>query len=139
MDTSGSTSWIDTELFDPRAFEMIDFKTEKHPGGTAVVSVDGQLDDTNRNYFFDCVRDLLDEGVAQIIVDCRGLGFVSSAGLAGLVKARNQAQTKGGKIYLTHVSAAIVNVLNLTKLNKLLAIYPSTSELLAELSPAKDS
>ncbi len=112
---------------------MIDFETTHLAGGIAVVSVRGSLDDTARDYFFECVSDLIDEGFVRIIVDCAGLGHISSSGLAALIRARSQVQSKDGKIYLTHVEATIADVLALTKLNKLLAIYPSTRELLKEL------
>ena len=112
---------------------MIDFETEQYPGGIAVVSVEGSLDESNRTYFFDCVKDLIDDGSSQIIVDCNGLGFVSSSGLAALVRARSKAESAGGKIYLTHVHATIADVLNVTKLNKILSIYPTTKQLLAKL------
>ena len=114
---------------------MFDFETEKLPGGIAVVSVRGSLDDSNRTYFFGCVEDLIKDGFSQIIVDCDGLGHVSSSGLAGLIRARGQAQAKGGKVYLTHVNATVAEVFNLTKLNKLLALYPTTKELLEKLNP----
>ena len=113
---------------------MFDFETEKLPSGIAVVSVKGALDDSNRAYFFGCVEDLIEDGFSRIIVDCDGLGHISSSGLAGLIRARSQAQAKGGKVYLTHVNATIAEVLNLTKLNKLLALYPTTKALLKKLS-----
>ena len=112
---------------------MIDFETTQLPGGIVVVNVRGSLDDASRDYFFDCVSDLIEEGFLHIIVDCAGLGHISSAGLAALIRARSQAQSKDGKIYLTHVEATIADVLALTKLNKLLSIYPTTRELLEEL------
>lgn len=113
---------------------MIDFETKQLPGGIAVVSVRGSLDEATRNYFFECVADLIDEGFVNIVVDCDGLGHISSAGLAGLIRARSQVQNKGGKIYLTHVEATIADVLAVTKLNKLLDIYPTTREIVAVLS-----
>jgi anti-sigma B factor antagonist len=116
---------------------MIDFETRQLAGGIAVVSVMGSLDETNRTYFFDCVSDLIEEGFVQIVVDCTGLGHISSAGLAALIRARSHAQSKKGKIFLTDVNATIVDVLALTKINKLLAIYPTTKELLKELSQNK--
>lgn len=114
---------------------MIDFETRQLANGIAVVNVTGSLDELNRSYFFDCVSDLIEEGFVQIVVDCTGLGHISSSGLAGLLRARSQAQSKGGKIYLTHLDSAVADVLTLTRINMLLAICPTTGELLERLIP----
>lgn len=118
---------------------MFDFESKQMPGGIVVVSVTGTMDESNRSYFFDCIGDLIEDGFPHVIVDCDGLGSISSSGLAGLLRARDKAQAKGGKIYLTHVNATIVEVLSITKLNKLLAIFPTTNELVESLSPGPDS
>lgn len=120
---------------------MFDFETTLLPGGIAVVRAEGKMDDSNRTYFFECVSDLINDGYGAIVVDCEGLGNVSSSDLGGLVRARSHVQSKGGTIYLTHVNAMIVDILNMTKLNQILAIYPTTNELLEKLksqTPAGD-
>ena len=116
--------------------DMIDFETEFLDGSVVVVKARGQLDESTRKYFFECISDLLqesgiDNGVSQhVIIECHGLGYLSSAGIAALLTARNRIRKGGGKISFTHLSSAIVKTLELTKLNKLLAIYPTTEELL---------
>jgi len=54
--------------------------------------------------------------------------------LASLLWARSIAGTIGGSIYLTHVSAMVNDVLQITKLSRLLKIEPTTRELLQDLS-----
>ena len=109
---------------------MFDFQTKKVNPTTAIVTVQGSLDESNRDYFFGCLQDLIGDGFVNIIVDCDGLGFISSSGLAGLIIARGKAIKNGGKIFLTHVQSTIADVLQVTRLNSLFSIYPSTSELL---------
>ena len=115
--------------------DMIDFETE-FLDGSVVVKARGQLDESTRKYFFESISDLMqesgiDNGVSQhVIIECHGLGYLSSAGIAALLTARNRIRKGGGKISFTHLSSAIVKTLELTKLNKLLAIYPTTEELL---------
>lgn len=117
---------------------MIDFRTELLPNSIAIVEARGQLNESSRMYFFNCIRDLMDGPVDQgtpkhIIVECNGLGSLSSSGMATLLRARKRVQRGGGQIYFTHLSSTIARALEVTKLNSLLSIYPTTKGLLAKI------
>lgn len=109
---------------------MFDFKT-RQLNNAAVVSVWGTLDDSNRTYFFDCISDLAREGNARIVIDCEGLGKITSSGLAALVRARQAARTHEGRIFLANVNSSVAEIIHLTRLNKLLAIFPTIEDALA--------
>ena len=112
---------------------MFDYQIDRLPYEIAVVSVQGSLDAGNRDYFFGCIEGLLAEGFGKIVIDCDGLGNVSSAGLASMLRARSKMQKNGGKIYLAGVNAVIAEVLNITRLNRLFAIYPTRRHAIKEL------
>lgn len=118
---------------------MFDYETRLIADGIAIVSVRGTLNQETRAYFFECVGGLIEDGYERIIIECHGLGFVSSSGLAGLLKARRRVQAHSGKIYLTHLNSTVTEALQLTKLNSLFAIYPTTRKLLAKLQDADNS
>ena len=111
---------------------MIDFHTQLIDG-IAIVSVSGNLDSTSHDYFFENIADLMKNNIAEIIIDCDDLGFISSRSLGKLIVARNRAAKFNGKIYLTHVNATIANLLQITKLNTLVGVHLSTDELLVQL------
>ena len=119
---------------------MIDFEMERVSQSTSVVRVRGNLNDSTRNYFFDCISDLLgDDGggtnkIRNVIVECNGLGVLSSSGMAALLTSRKNAKKRGTKIYLTHLNSTIAKALEITKLNSLLAVYPTTREVLLKLN-----
>lgn len=112
---------------------MIDFTTNPISNSIVAVEVTGQLAEMERDYFFTCVGDLVDNGYRHVIVECYGLGFISSSGLAALLKARKQANKKGGRIYLTHLNSTIAEVLEVTKLGRLLSVYPTTESVVESL------
>ena len=118
---------------------MIDFEHEFLADSTVLVKARGKLDESTRTYVFDCLSDVMQDDVKaektlkHVIVECNGLGFLSSSGMAALLSARNKVEKGGGKIYFTHLSSTIVKALELTKLNGLLSIYPTTEELLAKI------
>ena len=109
---------------------MIDFTTNPISDAVVVVQVNGRLSELERDYFFNCVGDLLDAGHRHVIVECQGLGHVSSSGLATLLQARKRAIKDGGHIYLTHLSSTLAEVLELTKLGRLLSVYPTTEAVI---------
>lgn len=109
---------------------MIDFRTKNISDALSVVELSGKLNEMTRSYFFQCISDTLQGECSQVIVDCAGLGMLGSAGLASLLMARKLARKQGGQIYLTHVNSTLAEALEKTKLNKLFAIYPSTTSLI---------
>ncbi len=109
---------------------MIDFNSKQVTTESVVVAVRGQLNDITRVYFFDYLEDEIANGSRNVIVDCGGLGFLSSAGMAALLSARKRAQTQGGRIYLTHLNSIVATALSLTKLGSLLAIFPTNEDAL---------
>ena len=118
---------------------MIDFQTEILSNSVAVISARGKLDESTRKYFFACISDLMKEAkppnVAQhVIVECNGLGSLSSSGMAALLSARTRIRKNGGKIYFTHLSSMLATALEVTKLNKLLSIYPTTEDALRQIA-----
>jgi len=119
---------------------MIDFEMDRISQSTSVVRVRGVLNGSTRNYFFDCISDLMgDDGsetntIKNVIIECNGLGVLSSSGMAALLTSRKTAKKRGTKIYLTHLNSTIAKALEITKLNSLLAVYPTTEEVLLKLN-----
>lgn len=99
----------------------------------------GELDSANLKEFKVHVKELVAEGFRKIIVDCHDLGVVTSTGLAALLWARSTIFKLGGSIYLTHVSGLVNDVLQLTKLSRLLKIEPTTRGLLEKLRGIRKS
>jgi len=117
---------------------MINFVSTAHSSSTVVVEISGELSDSSRNYFFECIADLVESGVKHVIVECHKLGHLSSSGLAALLTARKRAASHGSKISLTNINSSIAEVLEITKLGKLLKIYPNTKTALESIEGDND-
>lgn len=52
---------------------MIDFVTKPISNSMIVVEVRGRLTEMERDYFFDCVSDLIDSGYQRVIIECPNL------------------------------------------------------------------
>ena len=95
---------------------MIDFTSQPMSHSTIVVQVKGRFVASDRNYFFDCIGDYIDSGYKHVIIECQGLGYLNSSGVASLLSARKRVNSSGGRIYLTHLDSTLAEVLEVTKL-----------------------
>ena len=109
---------------------MIDYTTRTISESVTVVQVGGKLDEAGRKYIFSRIGDMIESGTRYIIIECQQIGHVNSGALASLLSARKLAAKKGGRIYLTHLNSIITEAMELTKLRRLLAVYPTTEAAL---------
>ena len=99
----------------------------------SVIKINGDLKQLNNEPVFERVFELINQGTKHVVLDCAELGYISSSGLASLLGARRKIQSEGGKIYLAELNSTITKILELTKLNKFFAIFPSVDELVNRL------
>ncbi len=71
--------------------------------------------------------DDVDSGLRKIIVDCSELGYISSFGLGVLIRLHSRLARHGGNVKIASVKGVVVEVMRLTKMNKLFEIYPDVS------------
>lgn len=112
---------------------MIDFTSEHVSNSTVVVKVHGDLDRMSRNYFFDCVSDQFSSDVKHIVIDCSGLGTVSNSRVLTMLASRMRTRRRGQKVYFTHLSSSLSNVIQAAKLNMPFVIYGTTQGLVDNL------
>ena len=110
---------------------MIDFKREVTPDGIAIVSLEGWLEEFSCPYFAGCMRDLSDDGYDEIIIDCTGLGLISSSCLGSLIRSNKRAKRGNVTISLANVSSAPLEVIGFLGLNKLFGIHASVEAALS--------
>ena len=67
---------------------------------TALVALSGELDLAARQVTEDIVRDLLDQGTREILVDLADITFMDCVGLGILVRASREAERQGARLYL---------------------------------------
>jgi anti-anti-sigma factor len=84
----------------------------------------GEIDHAAVDQFDQAVQELLDDGVERLVVDFDDLSFFDSACLSALVRARSQAEERGGTITLTNVDRYARRILDLTGLSVAFAIEP---------------
>lgn len=102
----------------------MEFYYHETDGDLLVISADGGLNGDTANQFVTEIERLVDAGLRKIIVDCTALNFVSSAGLAVLMRLHKHMKPLGGNVKIAHVKGTIMQVLEVTHLSKVFEIYP---------------
>ncbi|RLB72081.1 MAG: hypothetical protein DRH04_00335 [Deltaproteobacteria bacterium] len=94
---------------------------------TALV-LEGVFDAAQVSGVLQTAGDVLQQEKRDLVVDGSGLSFVDSSGLGCFVSIYKQAQNQGRSFVLVGFPAPIVEVITITKLDRILSIYPGTLE-----------
>ena len=85
-------------------------------GPVAEVDVRGEVDIATTPEFDDAVQAVLDDGASVLVMHLADVTFMGSSGLAGLLKAQRLMREAGGRLVLAEPSAAVTDLLDMTKL-----------------------
>ena len=109
----------------------------EHPSeveGVRLLALDGGLDQTNTDEFIEKMYLMLEEGSPCVVLDFGRLTYVSSWGLASLVRVHHHYATRGGRIAFANLHSAVATVLRLSHLDRLFDLYPTVAKALKTLS-----
>jgi len=93
--------------------------------GVRLLALDGGLDHTNTDEFIEKMYRLLDEGSPCVVLDLARLSYISSWGLASLVRVHHHFATRGGRIAFANLHSAVATLLRLSHLDRLFDLYPT--------------
>jgi anti-sigma B factor antagonist len=113
---------------------MIDYQTYKagENDEVLVIEVGGRLDTMSSDYLLDCVKAQTERGARKIVLDCSNLDYVSSMGLAALIRANSRMKELGGSVALVQVPGLVADVVRIAHLDKLFNIYSTVEEATAQ-------
>jgi anti-sigma B factor antagonist len=94
-------------------------------GDVLVIKADGGLNNQTAEKFVTDIETLVDAGLRKIIVDCSALEFISSYGLGVLLRLHKRMKRHDGDVKIASAKSALLDVVRLTRLDRLLEIYPS--------------
>ncbi|MSQ89946.1 MAG: STAS domain-containing protein [Phycisphaerales bacterium] len=105
-------------------------------GDLLVLRADGGLNTGTSSQLSDQVTTLVQGGVQKIVVDCTKLEIISSLGLSSLLMLHTRIKRVGGEVKLCGLKGAIVQVLAITKLDKVFELYPDVESARLAFRPA---
>ena len=99
---------------------------------TKIIQPVGILDGIQGNKLRREVLDLIQAGAKNILIDCEKIKFVDSSGLGALVTIMRSAKQVNGRFAICSINDQIKMLLELTSMNKVLAIVADHDEFLVE-------
>jgi anti-sigma B factor antagonist len=81
------------------------------------------------------VRDLMSDPAVWrqplVVLDLSGVAFLDSTGLSAIVAARRLARARAGELRVVCPSGSALRVIRMTRLDHVLAVFPSQDAALA--------
>lgn len=90
----------------------------------AILDLSGKLmGGPDADFFKDTIKQLIEEGYKNVIVNLKHVPWVNSTGLGILIAGYTTLKREGGALKLTHVTERIDSILMITKLGTIFESY----------------
>ena len=96
--------------------------------GIVVLVISGPMDVATVPQLRDLMVRLIDEGHHRLVLDLAGVDFIDSIGLGVIVGVVHRLRPHGGAIAVAAPSEQVRQVLQITQLARVVALYDATAE-----------
>jgi anti-sigma B factor antagonist len=110
-----------------------DINTERLDGGTAVITLAGEVDLYTAPDFKQQLLDVISDGSRNVIVDFTKATFIDSTTLGVLVGGVKRLRTNDGNLSLVCSDRNITKIFEITGLDRVFPIYATRDEAIAQL------
>jgi anti-sigma B factor antagonist len=109
----------------------------RHAGNVAIVDLEGRITmGEGCEVVRSAIRDLVNSGSRNILLNLRAVGYVDSAGLGEMASAYVTVAKLGGQLKLVHSQPRVNSLLQVTKLYALLVAFDDEAEALRSFDAA---
>lgn len=108
--------------------------TQEKQDSINVLGLQGRLDAATSGSLDEKLTALVDAGEAKVLVDCRELDYISSAGLRVLLAAAKQFKKLEGSIALSTLNPNVKQVFEISGFTSIFPIYATREEAVQALS-----
>ncbi len=108
---------------------------EKQLGSVTVIELNGDvLGGPDANELHSKLRDLLNEGKKNIVIDLVKVEYMNSSGLGMMTSMLSTVKSAGGNLALANPAERIKSLLTITKLNQLFKTFDDIDQAIASLN-----
>ncbi|HEX6384533.1 MAG TPA: STAS domain-containing protein [Anaerolineae bacterium] len=90
-----------------------------------LVQVSGRVDSSNAGELDQALKDIMNDGRHNIVLDLSGVNYMSSAGLRALIAALRESKKHRGDVRIATPSERVSEVLSLAGVDSLFQVYDS--------------
>lgn len=105
-------------------------------GDVLILKADGGVDSSNAESFVEKLGTLVDSGARKVILDGTRLHYISSYGIAVLVRVHKKLSERGGDVKLAALDSRVARLIALVGLESVFAIYPTVDDARAAFRTA---
>jgi anti-sigma B factor antagonist len=114
---------------------VVQFVTRQHEPDLTVMEFTGQLSFGNSLVEVEYeIKDRIQEGCRKLVLDLANLSFLDSAGVGVLVVCSSAMEQAGGRLAVAGAGGRVNQVLEITHVNKVIAMYPDLASACAGLA-----
>ncbi|MDD5100309.1 MAG: STAS domain-containing protein [Syntrophales bacterium] len=107
--------------------------TVKKEGSASVVSVKGRIDALTAGEFEKGLAALMAGGDYALVVDFKGLEYISSAGLRSILSTAKQLKAKGGEMIFAGLQGPVKDVFKISGFGSIFKIFDTEEEALRQV------
>lgn len=101
-------------------------------GSVALLALKGNLtEEPDTTKLREKVQSLLQEGFAKVVIDMKGVRWISSTGLGTLIAVLTSIKNKGGDLRLANITEKVESIFVITQLVKVFKTYETTDRAIA--------
>jgi anti-sigma B factor antagonist len=113
----------------------VEFYYHENEKDVLILSADGGLNAATAEKFVSELERLIEAGNTKIIVDCSALDYISSYGIAVLLRLHKKLQRHGGDVRLAAVKGMLIKTFSIVRLDQILSIYPDVNRARLSFRP----
>ena len=120
---------------------MLDFhyKTLGEKDEVLLFVLSGNLDTAQCEYLYNVIGKEIRKGQEKLILDCSDLGYISSMGLAMMLRVHAKMKKIGGDVKLAGVNGTVADIVRLVKLDRILSLYDTVDEAMESIDSKDES
>lgn len=112
---------------------MVQIETIKEDEIT-FLNINGEVDASSSIQLDESLGAVVSNGDPKILIDCRGLNYISSAGLGVFMSYIDEVNTKNIKLALFGLNDKVMNVFEILGLDQLLTIVKTKEEAISRIN-----
>jgi len=111
-----------------KSFDL-NVKVETTKSEYNVIELSGFLDAHTVNSFDHRVEEILQEGATKIVIDLKGLNYISSAGIGALMALTQRLRKKNGDMVLLRPNDKVFKILDLLGFTRIFNVAKAEKEI----------